>query len=79
MDGERLNAYLAARGILRDETKTAIRADITKWLRTAKQSNKAYLDIDSPTAAQRNAQVEALTKQVNRLIRLALNDMTGDE
>ena len=79
MDGERLNAYIAARGILRDEAKAATRATIAEWLRTAKQSNKAYLDIASPTAAQRNAQVKSLTKQVNRLIRLALNDMAGED
>lgn len=45
--------------------------------KTAHANNLTYLAIVSPTNAQVVAQVQALTRQVNGLIRWGLNDLTG--
>lgn len=45
--------------------------------RTAYQNNVAYLNIPTPTQAQAAAQVQALTRQMNGLIRVVIGDFTG--
>lgn len=51
---------------------------IEKRARQALKSNRDYLQ-SNPTAAQVKAQVEALTRQVNGLIRLTLNELDTDQ
>lgn len=51
------------------------RAALFSQARTAYTNNKAFLQIASPTQAQVVAQVAALTRQVNALIRLAVTDL----
>lgn len=46
---------------------------------TALTSNRNLLGIASPTSAQNAAQVKALTRQVNGLIRLALDKLDGTD
>lgn len=55
------------------EQTTSKRMIIGK-LKAAIEGNKNYLAITAPTAAQRNEQVADLTRQMNRLIRLTLQD-----
>lgn len=47
--------------------------------RTALTANKTYLGLASPTNAQNLAQIRALTRQVNALIRVLLQDFTGTD
>lgn len=44
---------------------------------TALTNNKAFLALAAPTAAQAITQVQALTRQVDALIRLAVGDLSG--
>lgn len=41
--------------------------------------NRAFLALTSPTQAQTLAQVKAITRQINALARLVLNDLTGTD
>lgn len=45
----------------------------------ALSSNRTYVALASPTAAQTTAQVKALSRQVNGLIRLALGQFDGTD
>lgn len=42
-------------------------------------ANNTYLAIGSPSAAQNAAQIKALTRQVNKLIRLAVGKLDGTD
>lgn len=46
---------------------------------TALGDNRTFLNLASPTNAQTLAQVKALTKQMNGLIRLTLNKLDGTD
>lgn len=68
--------------VVRDVTKEAITLDLHARARTALAGNATYLALATPTAAQTTAQVKALTRQINALIRLVvaadlLTDNTG--
>jgi hypothetical protein len=52
----------------------ANRATIIGRAQPALNANLAFLAIPNPTAAQASAQITALTRQVNMLIRLAVDD-----
>lgn len=56
----------AARAALAAQRRDQILTDLVDALPT----NQDYLALNSPTAAQRSAQLAALTRQVSRLIRL---------
>lgn len=56
---------------------TANRQTLLTQARTALGNNATYLAIPAPTQAQAAAQVAALTRQVNALIRFAVNDLTA--
>lgn len=47
--------------------------------RQAMDANRTYLALATPTAAQTTAQVKALTRQVQALIRFTLDDLTGTD
>lgn len=75
----KLHEYLALKGMRIDEIKVATRRSIMDYLVKARIDNKAYLDIASPTASERNDQIVKLTRQAIRMQKLLLNDMTADE
>lgn len=64
-NGTAQSTYTLQRDI-QSENEDAIRNAVV----TALQNNTNYLALSSPTAAQTTAQVQALTRQMNRLIRL---------
>lgn len=57
------------------QTAEANRTTIEQQARTALNGNAAFLAIATPTAAQNAAQIKALTRQVNGLIRLVLGQL----
>lgn len=54
------------------------RANIIAYLQNARADNRAFLDLASPTASDRNAQITKLTRQNIRIMRLLLNDLAGE-
>lgn len=58
-----------------DVTAEVTSADIESKARSALASNVTYLGLGSPTNAQVAAQVRALTRQINGLIRLRFADL----
>lgn len=76
-------------GIINQDPTSAANATITRLSDAANQdtlrqqadqalaNNATYLGITSPTNAQVVAQVRALTRQVDALIRLAVGDFSG--
>lgn len=74
-----LHQYLTEKGLKIDEAKAATRRSIIDYLRQAREDNKAFLAIPSPSAAERNAQIIKLTRQNIRMMRLMMNDLTGEE
>lgn len=76
-------AAVEAGWLTADQVSAAARTAITNaatirtQAQTAMAGNKAFLAIASPTAAQVAAQVKALTRQNQALIRLALKMLDG--
>lgn len=68
--------------VVRDVTTDAITYDLHARARAALAGNATYLALATPSNAQNTAQVRALTRQINALIRLVvaadlLTDNTG--
>lgn len=63
----------------RDVTAEVIELDAHAKLRAALLENRDYVALPTPTAAQTQRQVRALTRQVNSLIRLTLRDLLADD
>lgn len=57
------------------DTEATSAATLTTRARTAIQGNKDFLALASPTNAQTLAQVKALTRQANALIKLEVRDL----
>jgi hypothetical protein len=55
------------------------RKTIQEYLKTAIQTDKVYLAIVAPTAAQKEEQTEKLTRQSIRIMRLLLNQFDSVE
>lgn len=60
------------------ETLTTNENSIRDKLRQALETNNAYLAIATPTAGQTTAQVKALSRMVNGLIRVAYRSFESD-
>jgi hypothetical protein len=58
-------------------SRIANRTDVLDKARAALATNATYLAVGAPSNAQNLAQIRALTRQVNGLIKLQLDDM-GD-
>lgn len=52
---------------------------LRKQAAQALAANRIFLAIATPTAAQNTAQIKALTRQVQALIRFTLDDLTGTD
>lgn len=72
-EGERTQATARAATRTARENEAAIRARAAAAL----VANREFLDLVAPTGAQVVAQVRALTRQANALIRLELRDLSG--
>jgi hypothetical protein len=63
---------VSEQAVVRDVTAEQNEAAIRNAARNALATNRTYVDLASPTAAQTTAQVKALSRQNNGLIRLLL-------
>jgi hypothetical protein len=52
---------------------------LRKQAAQALDSNRAFLALASPTAAQNAIQIKALTRQVQAIIRFELDDLSGTD
>lgn len=57
---------------IEDVTVQATLVDLHTRLRNGLAANRSFLALASPTAAQRNQQVERLTRQNNQMIRILI-------
>ena len=64
---------------LQTKRDNPVRLDLVDKLKTNLIDNKTFLAISAPTNAQNAAQIKQITRQVNRLIRLAINDLLTSE
>lgn len=71
------NAEADARGAA--AAAEANRATLTEQAKAALGGNRTFLALASPTNAQTLAQVKALTRQMNAIIRLAVGDLSGTD
>lgn len=62
-----------------DVAAEANRTTIETQARQAFISNRQYINRANPTAAQTTAQVKALSQQMNAVMRLVFNDLTGTD
>lgn len=62
-----------------DRAATTNRESIQAQARTALAANKTYANLAPPTAAQTTAQVKALSRQMNGVIRLLLGALEAAE
>lgn len=53
--------------------------DLRAQAQAALQANRDFLAVGAPTNAQTVAQVKALTRQMNRVIRLVIGDLSGTD
>ena len=74
-----LQEYLAKKGLAIDESRVTARLSILDYLIKSRDTNKAYLAITNPTSSDRNDQIVKLTRQMSRMQKLLLNDMTEEE
>ena len=65
--------------VQRDVTEESSRRTIHAQAATSLDGNRAFLALTSPTAAQNAAQVKALTRQMNGVIRLVLGQLDATD
>jgi hypothetical protein len=73
------DAAAAAQAAATEATRTTNRRSIEEQAAAALATNRAFVALSSPTNAQTLAQVKALARQNNGVIRLLLDDLTGTD
>lgn len=67
------------KGLPTEPPTEKVRRSLDERLHDALAANKTYLALTQPTAAQQRQQVDRLTRQVQALIRLGLNQLDADD
>lgn len=65
--------------VVRDVTRSTNGKTIEQQARQALTANRTFLALTTPNNAQAIAQVQALTRQTNGIIRLLLNELDGTD
>lgn len=71
--------YDPAKHVRPEVPEETTRRVLNERLEAARQGNRDHLAITSPTAAQNSAQVKALTRQMQAVIRLTLASLDGTD
>lgn len=74
-----LDAATAAAVVTRVESRNTVEEQLRRAAVTALAANRDYLAKSSTTAAEDKAQLRAVTKQVNALVRLVLGRLDGTD
>ena len=65
--------------LLQAKKDNPVRLDIVGKLQSNFADNKTYLALTAPTSNQNTKQIQLLTRTINRLIKLALNDLANPD
>ena len=74
-----LERYLEQQGLAIDQTKVTARTAIITYMAQARIDNKAYIELLDPTANQQKNQINKLTRQNTKIMKMLMNEVEGEE